>query len=127
MNRVYDGVRFSTFFRQMCRYIATEACKTASKMEKGVAVYGLKGGVEPEEVEFAVGDIYVLPIFSCFVLGSLNEPLEKTRMYSWMSRRQGFDADCQDPHAVLAPADADLSQITSPRMRKPNSIIIVFT
>ena len=67
------------------------------------------------------------PSFSCFVLGSLKEPLEKTRMYSWMSRRQGFDADCQDPHAVLAPADADLSQITSPRMRKPNSIIIVFT
>ena len=33
-----------------------------------------------------------------------------------------------EPHAVLDPADADLSHITSPRIRKPiSSIMLVFT
>src|SRR5512146_3462832 len=50
-----------------------------------------------------------------------NEPLEKTRMYSWISRRVGFAADCQEPHAVEALAEAPLSQMISPRIRKRRS------
>src|SRR3972149_6511773 len=48
-------------------------------------------------------------------------PFEKTNIYSWVSRKVGFDADCHEPHAVELLALAALSQMISPRMRKPRS------
>src|SRR4030042_1089969 len=49
----------------------------------------------------------------------LKPPLEKIRMYSWMSRSVGLAGDFQDPQAVEPAADAALFQMISPRIRKP--------
>src|SRR4030042_5600108 len=48
----------------------------------------------------------------------LKPPLEKMRMYSWISRSVGLAGDFQDPQAVEPAADAALFQMISPRMRK---------
>ena len=53
--------------------------------------------------------------------GRLKFSLENTRMYSWMSLSVGLAADIQLPHAVEGLALAALSQMISPRMRKPRS------
>src|SRR5688572_12375172 len=50
-----------------------------------------------------------------------NEPFENTRMYSCVSRRDGFEADSQLPHAVDAPALEPLFQIISPLIKNPMS------
>lgn len=42
-------------------------------------------------------------------------------MYSWVSLRAGLLGDCQLPQAVEVPAEEDLSQMISPRIRKPMS------
>src|ERR1043165_8964561 len=44
-------------------------------------------------------------------------------MYSCVSRRVGFVADCQLPQAVEELAEAALSQMISPRIKNPRSII----
>src|SRR5271157_1135878 len=50
-------------------------------------------------------------------------PFEKTKIYSWISRSVGFDADCHEPHAVDELAEAPLSQMISPRIKKPISFM----
>src|SRR2546427_10780401 len=53
-----------------------------------------------------------LLIVSCRVDAACdNEPFENTRIYSWVSRNDGFAADCQLPQAVEAPALEHLFQI----------------
>jgi hypothetical protein len=51
----------------------------------------------------------------------VNVPLEKTRMYSWVSLRVGFLGEHQVPQAVEGLLLAALSQIISPRIRNPRS------
>src|ERR1700690_145696 len=50
-------------------------------------------------------------------------PFEKTKIYSCVSRNVGLDADCHEPHAVDELADAPLSQMISPRIKNPISVI----
>src|SRR3990167_6722958 len=50
-----------------------------------------------------------------------NDPFEKIRMYSWTSRRVGFEADFQLPQAVDGPALELLFKMISPRISKPKS------
>ena len=51
--------------------------------------------------------------------------MEKTSRYSWTSRRQGLEADWKDPQAHEEPALADLSQMISPRIKKPISAMMM--
>src|SRR5687767_11990406 len=60
-----------------------------------------------------------MPLVDPEVYSSFIASFEKTRMYSCTSRRVGLDARAKLPHAVDTPADAPLSQMISPRMRKP--------
>ena len=53
-----------------------------------------------------------------------NAPFENTRMYSWVSRSTGLEADWKLPQAIDTPAPAPLYQMISPRIRKPVSIMI---
>src|SRR5215216_5037561 len=57
------------------------------------------------------------------ILSRRKLPFEKTRIYSWVSRRVGFVADCQLPQAVEVLAEEALSQMISPRIKKPSSVI----
>src|SRR6266498_3498654 len=57
------------------------------------------------------------------ILSRRKLPFEKTRIYSCVSRSVGLVADCQLPHAVDVLAEEALSQMISPRIKKPSSAI----
>src|SRR5215217_2512795 len=61
------------------------------------------------------------------ILSRRKLPLEKTRIYSCVSRKVGLLADCQLPQAVEVLADEALSQMISPRIKKPRSVISLAT
>src|SRR6185295_20402107 len=83
----------------------------------------------PTRVADSAGNSQTLFVYernSCLLIvfcpaGRENEPFENTRRYSCVSRRDGFEADCQLPQAVDPPALDPLFQITSPLIRKPTS------
>src|SRR5215216_5336653 len=57
------------------------------------------------------------------ILSRRKLPFEKTRIYSWVSRRVGLVADCHEPQAVDVLAEEALSQMISPRIKKPSLVI----
>src|SRR5215216_891856 len=57
------------------------------------------------------------------ILSRRKLPFENTRIYSCVSRSVGLVADCQLPQAVEVLAEDALSQMISPRIRNPSSVI----